>query len=186
MDKFDQIRYPVTWRYRTVKKMNKTIWTALLLAFALILSASSVQAVTIGDLFGWLAGDEDSSDSSDDREKDSGKTQDAEDTADDDYYMSLDVSEDGEYDTKDEVCAYLVQYHELPSNYMTKKEARKKGWEGGALNRLIDGMCIGFFLVQGYAWMHRPYNYSRSVNIYLCYNHISILNTIVGLQYIWI
>ena len=143
IDKFDQIRYPVTWRYRTVKKMNKTIWTALLLAFALILSASSVQAVTIGDLFGWLAGDEDSSGSSDDREKDSGKRQDAEDTSDDDYYMSLDVSEDGEYDTKDEVCAYLVQYHELPSNYMTKKEARKKGWEGGALNRLIDGMCIG-------------------------------------------
>ena len=63
-----------------MKKMNKTIWTALLLSFALILSASSVQAVTIGDLFGWLAGDEDSSDSSDDREKDSGKTQDAEDT----------------------------------------------------------------------------------------------------------
>jgi guanyl-specific ribonuclease Sa len=26
---------------------------------------------------------------------------------------------------------------------MTKKEARKKGWENGALNQVIPGMCIG-------------------------------------------
>ena len=26
---------------------------------------------------------------------------------------------------------------------MTKKEARKKGWESGALNRTVKGMCIG-------------------------------------------
>lgn len=120
-----------------MKKMRRTIWTTLLLAFILSLSASRVQAVTIGDLFGWLTGDEDSSGSKD------APGQDSADATSDDYYMNLDVSEDGEYDTRDEVCAYLVQYHELPSNYMTKKEARKRGWEGGALNRLIDGMCIG-------------------------------------------
>lgn len=28
------------------------------------------------------------------------------------------------------------------------------------LNGILDGVCIGFFIVQGYAWMHRPYNYS--------------------------
>ena len=28
------------------------------------------------------------------------------------------------------------------------------------LNGMIDGICIGFFLIQGYAWIHRPYNYS--------------------------
>ena len=60
-----------------------------------------------------------------------------------DYYKTLGLDEDASYDTKDEVCAYLVQFHRLPSNYMTKKEARKEGWEGGALNQVIPGKCIG-------------------------------------------
>ncbi len=59
------------------------------------------------------------------------------------YYEDMELDEDGTYDTKDEVCAYLVQYHCLPSNYMTKKEARKQGWEGGALHLVISGKCIG-------------------------------------------
>ena len=139
MDKIDRIRYSVHRRYTAVKNMRKTLWAALLVFLMLCLSASCVQAVTIGDLLGWLTSDEDSYDAAD---SGSSAVQDADDPS-GDYYMSLDVSEDGEYDTKDEVCAYLVQYHELPSNYMTKKEARKLGWEGGALNRLIDGMCIG-------------------------------------------
>ena len=53
------------------------------------------------------------------------------------------ISEDGIYDTKDEVAMYLWTYHHLPDNYMTKKEARKHGWSSGALNRTIEGMCIG-------------------------------------------
>jgi len=138
MDKTGRIRYSVHRRYTAVKNMRKTLWAALLVSLMLSLSASRVQAVTIGELLGWLTSDEDSYDAEDS----STARQDAEDPS-SDYYMSLDVSEDGEYDTKDEVCAYLVQYHELPSNYMTKKEARKLGWEGGALNRLIDGICIG-------------------------------------------
>ena len=56
---------------------------------------------------------------------------------------SVIVEEAGIYDTKDEVAWYLYTYHHLPSNFMTKKEARKRGWEGGALNRTIKGMCIG-------------------------------------------
>ena len=53
------------------------------------------------------------------------------------------IDEEGIYDTKDEVALYLWTYHHLPSNYMTKKEARKYGWEGGALNRVVKGKCIG-------------------------------------------
>ncbi|MBQ9823819.1 MAG: hypothetical protein IJM63_04925 [Solobacterium sp.] len=53
------------------------------------------------------------------------------------------ISEDDIYDTKDEVALYIYTFHHLPSCYMTKKEARKRGWEGGALNRTIKGMCIG-------------------------------------------
>ena len=45
--------------------------------------------------------------------------------------------------TKDEVALYIHVYGKLPENFMTKKEARKRGWEGGALNRVVSGMCIG-------------------------------------------
>ena len=55
----------------------------------------------------------------------------------------LSIREDEEYDTKDEVALYLYTYHHLPANYMTKKQARKKGWDSGALNRTIPGKCIG-------------------------------------------
>ena len=53
------------------------------------------------------------------------------------------VQEDGVYDTKDEVAEYIHIYGHLPANYMTKKEARKQGWDGGALHLTIEGMCIG-------------------------------------------
>ena len=53
------------------------------------------------------------------------------------------ISEDDVYDTKDEVALYIYTFHHLPSCFMTKKEARKKGWTSGALNRTIKGMCIG-------------------------------------------
>jgi hypothetical protein len=53
------------------------------------------------------------------------------------------ISEDLVTDEKDLVVEYLVTYQHLPSCYMTKTEARKKGWEGGALNRTVEGKCIG-------------------------------------------
>lgn len=51
--------------------------------------------------------------------------------------------EHGTYDSAQDVADYLLYYHKLPENYMTKSEARKKGWESGALNRVIPGKCIG-------------------------------------------
>ena len=118
------------------------------MALMLSVSASRVQAASIGELFGWLFGEEEGQDSqtgsgdsysSQSGKEDSYNSQTGEGSTNnaqaadnsvgsdtDDYYMNLDVSEDGVYDTKDEVCAYLVQFHKLPSNYMTKKEARKK------------------------------------------------------------
>lgn len=53
------------------------------------------------------------------------------------------LDENGTYDSKEEVALYLYQYGKLPSNFMTKKQARKKGWTSGALNRKIKGKCIG-------------------------------------------
>ena len=50
---------------------------------------------------------------------------------------------DGVYTTKEDVALYIYTYGELPVNFMTKKESRALGWEGGGLDRYADGMCIG-------------------------------------------
>ena len=49
----------------------------------------------------------------------------------------------GTYTGAEEVALYLHTYGTLPPNFMTKKEARKLGWEGGSLERFAPGMCIG-------------------------------------------
>lgn len=53
------------------------------------------------------------------------------------------LPEDGSYTTKEDVCLYLVQYGHLPGNFMTKKEAKELGWEGGSLEAYAPGKCIG-------------------------------------------
>lgn len=53
------------------------------------------------------------------------------------------IQETDEYDTKDEVALYIHTFNHLPNNYMTKSEARKKGWEGGALHLVVPGKAIG-------------------------------------------
>ena len=53
------------------------------------------------------------------------------------------IAEDGSYTTKEDVCAYLLQYDRLPSNFITKKEARALGWESGGLEKYAPGKCIG-------------------------------------------
>lgn len=57
----------------------------------------------------------------------------------------LSVSEDGTYKTKDEVAAYLNEYGHLPSNFITKKEAKELGWVSseGNLDEVAPGMSIG-------------------------------------------
>ena len=47
----------------------------------------------------------------------------------------------GSYTTKEDVALYIHLYGELPLNFMTKKQAR--GWEGGSLEPVAPGMCIG-------------------------------------------
>ena len=51
--------------------------------------------------------------------------------------------EDGSYTTKEDVCAYLLAYGRLPSNFITKKEAEALGWPGGSLEPYAPGKCIG-------------------------------------------
>lgn len=50
---------------------------------------------------------------------------------------------DGTYTSKEDVMNYLIEYHTLPDNFITKKEARKLGWPGGSLEPYAPGKCIG-------------------------------------------
>ncbi len=55
------------------------------------------------------------------------------------------VEEDGVYTTPELVAAYLHTFHKLPSNYITKSEAIKLGWNNkeGNLWEVTDQMSIG-------------------------------------------
>lgn len=50
---------------------------------------------------------------------------------------------DGSYTSKEDVALYIHLYGKLPSNFITKSEARKLGWKGGGLERYAPGKCIG-------------------------------------------
>ena len=53
------------------------------------------------------------------------------------------VDENGTYDSAKDVALYIHTYNKLPSNYITKKEARSLGWNGGSLEEYAPGKCIG-------------------------------------------
>ena len=53
------------------------------------------------------------------------------------------LDEDGTYTTKEDLALYLHLYGHLPSNFVTKKEARAAGWTGGSVEAFFPGMCIG-------------------------------------------
>ena len=59
--------------------------------------------------------------------------------------METEVEEDGTYTSKEEVAEYLHTYGHLPSNFLTKKEAKKLGWvsKEGNLWEVAPGMSIG-------------------------------------------
>lgn len=53
------------------------------------------------------------------------------------------LDEDGTYSSKEDVALYIFTYGHLPSNFITKKEAKKLGWTGGPLEPYAPGKCIG-------------------------------------------
>ena len=50
---------------------------------------------------------------------------------------------DGWYYSAEDVALYLVTYGELPSNFITKNEARELGWEGGSVQKYLEGAALG-------------------------------------------
>jgi len=53
------------------------------------------------------------------------------------------IAEDGSYTSKDDVALYIHTYGKLPSNFITKNDAKKLGWTGGGLDEFAEGKCIG-------------------------------------------
>ncbi|MDY4587117.1 MAG: ribonuclease domain-containing protein [Oscillospiraceae bacterium] len=53
------------------------------------------------------------------------------------------ISEDGSYSSRDEVALYIHTYGHLPDNFITKKQARELGWDGGSVEVYAPGKCIG-------------------------------------------
>lgn len=56
---------------------------------------------------------------------------------------SSSINADGHYNSKEDVAAYIERFHKLPSNYITKSEARKLGWTGGSVEGVAPGKSIG-------------------------------------------
>ena len=53
------------------------------------------------------------------------------------------VTEGEYYYDLEHVVLYLDRYGVLPDNYITKNEARALGWEGGSVEKYLDGAAIG-------------------------------------------
>ncbi len=53
------------------------------------------------------------------------------------------LNENGTYTSKEDVALFIHLFGRLPSNFITKNEARELGWEGGSLEPYAPGMCIG-------------------------------------------
>lgn len=71
----------------------------------------------------------------------------ADKTGDDENVTSagdLDIlDEDGYYYDVESVVLYLETYDKLPSNFITKSEAKALGWEGGSVEDYKEGAAIG-------------------------------------------
>lgn len=61
------------------------------------------------------------------------------------YMDQYQVTEDGWYESKEEVAVYLAAFGRLPGNYITKRQAQDLGWvsKWGNLDKVAPGQSIG-------------------------------------------
>ena len=55
----------------------------------------------------------------------------------------VELREDGDYYDLESVVLYYDMFGKLPGNYITKKEAKSLGWEGGSIDDFKKGAAIG-------------------------------------------
>ncbi len=115
---------------------------SLLLALFMLLAMVSCSVEDIadglelaGDIID-IIGDTDTTQASDTSSGTSDASPDTPDT-------SETIEEDGYYYDKDSVALYIHTYGKLPQNYITKNEAEALGWEGGSVERYLEGAAIG-------------------------------------------
>ncbi|MBQ4256843.1 MAG: ribonuclease [Oscillospiraceae bacterium] len=53
------------------------------------------------------------------------------------------ITVDGTYTAPEDIALYIRKFGCLPTNFITKKEAKALGWEGGDLWEYADGKSIG-------------------------------------------
>ena len=53
------------------------------------------------------------------------------------------IRKDGVYYSRDQVAQYIRTFGNLPTNFITKAQARALGWTGGPLERYAPGKSIG-------------------------------------------
>ena len=53
------------------------------------------------------------------------------------------IDENGTFTSKEDVALYIHTYGHLPSNFITKSQARELGWDGGSVEDYAPGCSIG-------------------------------------------
>ena len=56
---------------------------------------------------------------------------------------AAELDEDGQYSQKDDLALYIHTYGHLPDNFVSKAQARDKGWSGGSLENYFPNCSIG-------------------------------------------
>ncbi len=124
------------------RKLSKVLYTLLMMLMLIVMTASlcfgsslkvrAAEASGHSSWYTWLFG-------GDDDDGQSGQRYEDEDL------QTEDIEEDGTYTSKEAVAAYLHLYGHLPDNFITKKEAKKLGWDASAgnLDEVAPGMSIG-------------------------------------------
>ena len=119
-----------------MKKVRYFILTLLSLCMMLFVACGGAETVTPQTVETVI----ESETASDSVSEDISETEVVEESIDE---TEVSIDYDGVYTTKEDVALYLYTYGELPQNFITKKEAKKLGWEGGYLEPYAPGMCIG-------------------------------------------
>lgn len=70
------------------------------------------------------------------------------------------IVENGKYTSKEKVAPYIHEYNKLPDNFITKKEAKLLGWNGGSLLNYASDKCIGGDVYSNYE-KSLPVKYGR-------------------------
>ena len=134
----------ILWKHATMKK-----WLQYFLVFLLAFTLSGCGAAPeSAEKTGSSALSGKTSDTAQSEDEENPKIDESSQESDDIPHQTTsdedsELQEDGVYTSRDEVAQYIFTYGYLPSNFITKKEAKALGWEGGGLEPYAPGKCIG-------------------------------------------